>query len=99
MTALEAIKHAQETGQIAITKESANLLEAVENFLDAAEALTTAIDDNLPDGMDDNQTIDQISTRFYALLDPVQEYVLETVGKINLKRALLYGLKDKFEGL
>lgn len=99
MTALEAIKHAQQTGQIAITKQTANLIEAAVNFLDAAEAVATAVSENIPDGMDDNETIDQINTKFFALLEPVQEYVLETVGKINLKRALLYGLTDKFEGL
>ena len=51
MTALEAIKHAQETGQIAITKQTANLIEAAVNFLDAAEAVATAVSENIPDGM------------------------------------------------
>ena len=97
MKALEAIKHAQETGQIAITKQSANLLEAVEKFFDSAENLTKTIDDNLPDEMTEESN--EITTRFFVLLDPVQEYVLETVGKINLKRALLYGQIDKFNGL
>ena len=99
MTALQAIKQAQETGQIAITKQTANLLEAVENFLDAAEALNTAIDENIPEKMCDNETLDGIFMNFYGLLSPVQDYVFKTVGNIILKSALLYGLKDKFEGL
>ena len=99
MTALEAIKHAQQTGQIAITKQTAHLLEAVENFLDAAEDLNTAIDENVPEEMGDNETLNGIFTDFYGLLSPVQDYVFKTVGNIILKSALLYGLKDKFEGL
>ena len=99
MTPLEALKQAQKTGQIAISKQSANLLEALENFFDSAENLTTAIADNAPEEMGDNETINQITTRFFALLDPAQEFVLETIGKMNLKRALLYGQIDRFEGL
>ena len=99
MTPIEALKQAQKTGQIAISKQSANLIEALENFFNSAENLTTAIADNMPVEMGDNETINEITTQFYTLLDPAQEFVLETIGKINLKRALLYGRIDSFEGL
>lgn len=99
MTALQAIKQAQETGQIAITKQTANLLEAVENFLDAAEDLNTAFETNIPAEMSDNETLDKFYMDFYNLFTPVQDFVFNTIGGVILKTACVYGLKNKFEGL
>ena len=99
MTALEAIKQARETGQIAITGQTAAMLEAVENFLDAAEDLNSAFETNIPAEMSDNETLDKFFTDFYDLFTPVQDFVFNTFGGVILKKACVYGLKNKFEGL
>ena len=99
MTALQAIKQAQQTGQIAITKETANILKALAEFDQAAADLTTAIDDNLPDEMSDRETSDNIMGEFYSLYSPLQEYVFKIIGEIVLNGVFLYQLRNKFEGL
>ena len=99
MTALEAIQQAQQTGQIAITKETANMLEAVENFIDSAEDLNDAFGKFLPDDMADNKATDKFFMDFYTLFDPLQDFVFDTVGGVMLKKALVYGLKGRFEGV
>ena len=99
MTILQAIQQAQETGQIAITKKTANILKALAEFDQAAADLTTAIDDNLPSEMSDRETSDNIMGEFYRLYSPLQEYVFKTIGNVMLSGAFNFQLIGKFEGL
>ena len=99
MTILQAIQQAQETGQIAITKETANILKALAEFDQAAADLITAIDDNLPSEMSDRETVDKITGDFYSLYSPLQEYVFKIIGEIVLNGVFLYQLRNKFDGL
>lgn len=99
MTPLQAFKQAQETGQIAITKETATIINAVAKLDEAAENLMRAIENNMPCEMSDIETCDKISNEFYNRFNPVMEYVFSTVGEISLKRCLFYQLINKFEGI
>lgn len=99
MTALEAIKQAQETGQIAITKQTANLLEAVARLQEAAENYVSATEDNLPCEMSDTDTCNTLLDGFYNRFNPVTDYVFSTVGEIMLKRVFYFQQTDKFSGL
>lgn len=98
MTALQAIRQAQETGQIALTKQTANILEALATFEQAAEDLNTAIDENSPFEIGDPKTIDEITNEFYTLYEPLQEYIYRAVGSIMLKRGFMFQRKDEFSG-
>ena len=99
MTQLEALKKAQETGQIAITKETANILNAVAMFDKAIDELTTTFADNLPCEISDNETIDGITDKVYELLRPLQDYIFAMVGDITMRRMLIFSFRDKFNGL
>ena len=96
MTQLEALRQAQETGQIAITQQTVNILKSLAEFDQAATNLITAIEDGLPD---DNQANDGIIINdFYRLLSPLQDYVYSKVGVIVLQGVFLYQCRN-FEGL
>lgn len=99
MTALEAIRQARETGQIAITGQTANMLEAVARLQEAAENYVSATEDSLPCEMSDTDTCNRLLDDFYKHFNPVTDYVFSTVGEIVLKRVFLFQPTDKFSGL
>lgn len=99
MTALQAIEQARETGQIAITEQTANMLEAVARLQAAAENYVSATEDNLPCEISGNDTCDKLMCDFYERFDRVTDYAFATVGGIMLKRVFLYQQTDKFGGL
>lgn len=99
MTPLQAIQQAQETGQIQVTKKTANILQALAAFDKATEELTSAIDDNLPCEMSDPKTSDKIMDDFFNLYSPLQEYIYKTIGDIMFRGVFIYQFRDKFEGL
>lgn len=99
MTPLQAFKQAQETGQIAITRETANILNAVATLNEAAGNLIEAIENNMPCEISDPETCNKIMGEFYNRFNPVMDYVFATVGEISLKRCLYFQLVDKFEGI
>lgn len=99
MTALQAIQQAQETGKIAITERTANILKALAAFEQATEDMTAAIDDNLPSEMNDSKTHEMIIGGFYDLYSPLQEYLFKTIGKIMFDGVFLFSFRDQFEGL
>ena len=99
MTALQAIQQAQQTGQIAITKQTANMLEAVARLQEAAENYVSATEDNLPCEMSDTDTCNTLLDDFYEHFNPVTDYVFSTVGGIMLKRVFLFQQTDNFNGL
>ena len=94
MTQLEAFKQAQETGQIAITKGTASILEAFVRFREDAYTLANVIEENKPA---EASSLDKYFDLFY----PLDEYVLASIGELMLQGALIYRSdKDcKFEGL
>ena len=96
MTQLEALRQAQETGQIAITQQTVNILKSLAEFDQAATNLITAIEDGLPDDSQANDGI--IINDFYRLLSPLQDYVYSKVGVIVLQGVFLYQCRN-FEGL
>ncbi len=49
--------------------------------------------------MADNKATDKFFMDFYTLFDPLQDFVFDTVGGVMLKKALVYGLKGRFEGV
>lgn len=99
MTPLQAIKHAQETGQIAITKQTANMLEAVARLQAAAENYVSATEENLPCEISDTDTCNRLLDGLYNCFNPVTDYVFSTVGEIMLKRVFYFQQTDKFSGL
>lgn len=99
MTALQAIQQAQQTGQIALSKPTANILQALAEFDQSSEKLCTAIADNLPCEMSDNETVDKIIGGYLNVIDPVQTYLYKEVGDIMFKGVFLYTMINKFEGL
>ena len=99
MTALEAIQQAQQTGQIAITKETANILEAVARLQAAAENYVSTAEDNLPCEISDTVTCNRLLDGFYERFNPVTDYVFSTVGEIMLKRVFYFQQKGNFSGI
>lgn len=99
MTALQAIQQAQQTGQIAITKQTANMLEAVARLQAAAENYVSATEDNLPCEISGNDTCDKLMCDFYERFDRVTDYAFSTVGGIMLQRVFMFQQTDNFNGL
>lgn len=99
MTALQAIQQARETGQIALTKPTANILEALADFDRASENLVLALTENLPCEMSDLQTTDKLTDEFFNLMQPVDKWLYEQVGFIMLKGVFVFQFRNKFEGL
>ncbi len=99
MTALQAIQQAQQTGQIAITKQTANMLEAVARLQAAAENYVSATEDSLPCEISDTDTCNRLLDDFYKHFNPVTDYAFSTVGGIMLKRVFLFQQTDNFSGL
>ncbi len=99
MTALQAIQQARETGQIALTKPTANILEALAAFDKATEDLTTAIDENLPVEISDPKASDTIMNEFYNLYSPLQEYIYKTIGDIVFRGVFVFQFRNEFKGL
>lgn len=83
MTALEAMKQAQETGQIAITKQTASILEAYVRFREDAYTLANVIEENKPA---ETSSLDQYFDLFY----PLDEYILTSIGDLMLQGALIF---------
>ena len=101
MTQLEALRQAQETGQIAITQQTVNILKSLAEFDQAATNLITAIENGLPDSdsqANDGIINDEVINDFYRLLSPLQDYVYSKVGVIVLQGVFLYQCRN-FEGL
>lgn len=94
MTALEAIQQAQQTGKIAITKQTANILDALVRFREDAYHLFDVIEENKPD---EAASLD----RFFDFFYPFEDYIFTRLGETMLKGALIFNSdKDgKFEGL
>ena len=99
MTALQAFKQAQETGQIKVTKQTANLLKALAAFEQATEELTMAIDENLPVEISDTDTRNKITDEFHAVYSPLREYIYKTMGEMVFKGVFVFQLRDDFKGL
>lgn len=99
MTALQAIQQAQQTGQIAITKQTANMLEAVARLQAAAENYVSVTEDSLPCEISGTDTCNRLMDDFYKYFNPVLDYAFSTVGGIMLKRVFLFQQTDNFSGL
>ena len=99
MTPSQAFQQAQQTGQIAITKQTANMLEAVARLQAAAENYVSATEENLPCEISDTDTCNRLMDDFYKYFNPVLDYAFSTVGGIMLKRVFLFQQTDNFSGL
>ena len=99
MTPLQAIEQAQQTGQIAITQPTANILAAMAAFDSAAADLVNAMQDNLPSEIGDNETQNMIAHGFFEVISPVQEYVYKTVGNIMFQGVFHFQGLNEFDGL
>ena len=99
MTVLQAIQQARDTGQIALSKPTANNLQALAAFDQATEDLTTAIDEKLSVEIGDPETSDTIMDEFYNLYSPLQEYIYKTIGDIMFRGVFVFQFRNEFKGL
>lgn len=99
MTALQAIQQARETGQIALSKPTANILQALAEFDKASENMALALTENLPCEMSDLQTADKLTDDFLNLMQPVEQWLYEQIGFIMFKGLFVFQIRNEFQGL
>ena len=99
MTIQEALTEARETGKIAVTKETLNMLQAVENLCKAQEGIIMAIDENCPDEMGDATTINSLENGIYEGIAQTYDGVFAAVGEIILRGMFLCQQRDDFKGI
>lgn len=99
MTPLEAFQQAKETGQIQITKQTADILASIAAFRKAADDMTDSIIDNLPEEISYADTVDKFTDDFYGHFSPLMDYLSSWLGTMLYEKVFLLGTVDKFEGV